>query len=87
MLKDHNFYVIGSGKTTSVKNFLEKSFKYLGLNYKNYLKIDKKLLRVKKTGELKADYSKAKKDFGFKPKTDIDLLIKIMIDEYMKKIS
>ncbi len=87
MLKDHNFYVIGSGKTTSVKIFLEKSFKYLGLNYKNYLKIDKKLLRVKKTGELKADYSKAKKDFGFKPKTDIDLLIKIMIDEYMKKIS
>ena len=65
--------------------FLEKCFNYLGLNYRKYLKIDKKLFRPSKTRNLLADTSKAKKDLKFNLKTDLDGLIKIMMDNELKK--
>lgn len=78
-LKKPNFYIIGTGKQTSVLEFVRKSFEQVGLNYKKYLKINKKLLRKGKTKTLIANTYKAKKDFNFKIKTNIDELIKIMI--------
>jgi len=83
--KQPNFYVIGSGKNNSVEYFVKKCFQYVGLNYKKYIKIDKKLFRPSKTRNLLADTSKAKKDLKFKIKTDLDGLIKIMMDAEMKK--
>ena len=52
----------------------------LGLNYKNYLITDKKLFRKGATKTLVADTSKAKKDFRFKINTNLNKLIKIMMD-------
>ncbi len=83
--KQPNFYVIGSGKNNSVEYFVKKCFQYVGLNYKKYIKIDKKLFRPSKTRNLLADTSKAKKDLKFKIKTNLDGLIKIMMDAEMKK--
>ncbi|MBD1174617.1 GDP-mannose 4,6-dehydratase [Pelagibacterales bacterium SAG-MED01] len=83
--KQPNFYVIGSGKNNSVEYFVKKCFQYVGLDYKKYIKIDKKLFRPSKTRNLLADTSKAKKDLKFKLKTDLDGLIKIMMDAEMKK--
>jgi GDPmannose 4,6-dehydratase len=57
------------------------------LDYRKYIKIDKKLLRPSKTSNLKANFSKATKDFGYKPKTNIDELIKIMIEEEQNTIN
>ena len=62
-----------------IQYFAKKSFEYLGLNYKKYLKIDKKLIRRAKNKTLVADNKKAKKSFKFKPTTSLDKLIKIMI--------
>ena len=45
--KSASDYIIGTGKLNSVENFTKKAFKYAGLNYKKYLKIDKKLIRKK----------------------------------------
>ena len=42
-------FVIATGKQYSVKQFAYESFKYVGLDYKKYLKVDKKLLRKNKT--------------------------------------
>ena len=56
----------------------------MGLNYKKYLKIDKKLIRKIKTKTLVADNKKAKKIFKFKIITDLDKLIKIMIQNDLK---
>ena len=83
--KQPNFYVIGSGKNNSVEYFVKKCFQYVNLDYKKYVKIDKKLFRPSKTRNLLADTSKAKKDLKFKLKTDLDGLIKIMMDAEMKK--
>ena len=83
--KQPNFYVIGSGKNNSVEYFVKKCFQYVGLDYKKYIKIDKKLFRPSKTRNLLADTSKEKKDLKFKLKTDLDGLIKIMMDAEMKK--
>tara|TARA_B100000035_G_scaffold36573_1_gene27695 strand:- start:24 stop:1004 length:981 start_codon:yes stop_codon:yes gene_type:complete len=83
--KKPDFYIIGSGKNHTVEYFLKKCFSYLGLNYKKYLKIDKKLFRPSKTRNLLADTSKAKKDLKFNLKTDLDGLIKIMMDNELKK--
>ena len=85
-LKKPDFYVIGSGKLVSVRTFAKKCFEFFGLNYKDFVKVDKKLLRPSKTSNLKANFSKAKKHFGFYPKTSIDKLIRIMIEEELKKI-
>ena len=80
-----DFYVIGSGKNNSVEYFVKKCFEYVGLNYKKYVKIDKNLFRPSKTRNLLADTYKAKKDLNFKIKTNLDGLIKIMMDDELKK--
>ena len=83
-LKKPNFFVIGSGKAYSIEYFVKKTFAYVGLNYKKYVFIDKKLLRKAKNKTLVADTSKAKKFFNFKIYTDINKLIKIMIENDLK---
>ena len=79
-LKKPDFFVIASGKKHSVLDFVKKSFKYVGLNYKQYLKIDKKLFRPSKTAYLVGNITKAKKTFKYKPKTNLDQLISIMME-------
>ena len=84
-LKKPDFFVIATGEVHSVEYFVKNCFSYVGLNYKKYLKIDKKLLRPSKTSILKGDISKAKKTFKYKPKTKLKDLIKIMMDHELKK--
>ena len=79
-LSKPDIFVIGSGKSHSIEYFAKKCFQYVGLDYKKYLKIDKKLLRSSKTVSLIADTYKAKKTFNFKIKTDLDKLISIMMN-------
>ena len=83
--KKGDFYVIGTGKNNSVEYFVKKCFEYVGLDYKKYIRIDKKLFRPSKTRNLLADTLKARKDINFKPKVDLDGLIKIMMDDELKK--
>ena len=83
-LKKPDFFVIGSGKAYSIKYFVKKSFDYVGLNYKKYVFIDKKLIRKNKNKTLVADTRKAKKFFNFKIKTNLDQLIKIMMENDLK---
>ena len=73
-------FIIASGKSCSVEHFTKKCFQYVGLNYRKYLKIDKKLLRPSKTVSLIGNTYKAKKIFNFKIKTNLDKLISIMMD-------
>ena len=78
-LKEPDTFIIGSGKSVSIEYFAKKCFRYVGLDYKKYVKIDKKLLRPSKTKNLVADTAKARKKFKFKITTSIDELIKIMM--------
>ena len=83
-LKKPDVFVIASGKSYSVEYFAKKCFQYVGLNYKNYLKVNKKLLRPSKTVSLIGNTKKAKKAFNFKIKTNLDKLISIMMDNDLK---
>ena len=77
-------FIIGSGKSYSIEYFAKKCFEYVGLNYRKYLKINKKLLRASKTASLVGDTSKAKRTFNFKIETNLDKIISVMMDNDLK---
>ena len=73
-------YVIATGETHTVREFVEETFGYLKLNYKKYVRIDKKYFRPIEVNHLWGDYSKAKKKLGWKPKTTFRQLVRLMVD-------
>ena len=81
-------YVIGTGETHTVKEFLQKSFEYSGLgDYKNYIEIDPAYFRPAEVEVLVADAKKAEKELGWKPRIKFDDLVKIMVDADFKKMN
>ncbi len=78
-------FIIATGKAYSVKDFAEKCFKYLGLNYRKYLRTNKKFLRPSKTSVLIGDTRKIRNKINFKIKFNLDKIIKIMMDYELKK--
>lgn len=79
-------FVIGSGVSHSVQAFVEEAFSYVNLDWKKYVKIDKRYFRPTEVESLVADSSKAKKELGWQPKVTFKELIKIMIDADMRVI-
>jgi len=79
-------FVIGTGKNYSVKEFVKTAFEYAGLDYKDFVKLDKRYLRPIEVDELKADPSKAENILGWKPEIYLDGLISIMVDADMDSI-
>tara|TARA_B100000767_G_C19723421_1_gene518350 strand:- start:443 stop:1432 length:990 start_codon:yes stop_codon:yes gene_type:complete len=79
-------FVIGTGKMYSVKDFAKLAFQHVGLNYKDYIKIDKKLIRPAEVDVLCAQYKKAAKILKWKPLNKFKDLVKEMVDEDIKNI-
>ena len=80
-------YVIATGETHSVREFLEEAFSYAGLgNYKKYVEIDPRYLRPTETNALVGDASKARKQLGWKANVTFKELIKIMVDADIKML-
>ena len=79
-------YVVGTGIQYSVENFAEKAFKHVGLNYKDFIKIDKKLIRPSEVNTLLADYSKAKKKLKWKPSISFDQLVTGMVESDLEQV-
>ncbi len=74
-------YVIATGETHSVREFLEEAFKYVGLgDWKSYVEIDPRYFRPAEVEVLIGDYSKAKKMLNWQPKIKFKELVRIMID-------
>lgn len=78
-------YVIATGETYSVKEFLEEAFKTVNLNWKNFVKVDKMLYRPLDVERLKGNYSKAKKELHWSPKTTFKELVRIMVEEDLQR--
>ena len=74
-------FVIGTGKNHSVKDFVKIAFETVGLDYKKYIKIDKKLYRPAEVQTLLSDYSKAKKILKWKPTIVFNQLVKEMVQK------
>ena len=80
-------YVIATGETYSVKEFLEEAFGYVGLDWKKYVEISEKYFRPAEVDLLIGDYSKAKKELGWEPKVKFRELVKMMVDSDRKLVS
>jgi len=73
-------YVIATGENHSVREFAEKVFQKLELDYEEYVAIDQKYFRPTEVDVLLGDSTKAQKKLGWKPKVTFDELIDMMID-------
>jgi GDPmannose 4,6-dehydratase len=80
-------YVIGTNTTHSIKEACKVAFDHVGLNWEDYVVSDKRLMRPTEIKELKGDYSLAKKDLGWEPKTSFEDLIRLMVDADLKRFS
>ncbi|MFA5088270.1 MAG: GDP-mannose 4,6-dehydratase [Candidatus Omnitrophota bacterium] len=80
-------YVIATGETHCVKEFLQEAFVYAGLDWKKYVEIDKRYFRPTEVDCLIGDSSKAKKVLKWKPKVDFRQLVRMMVDADMELVS
>lgn len=79
-------YVIATGETYSVKEFLDEAFGYAGLDWKKHVEISEKYFRPAEVDLLIGDSSKARKKLGWKPKVDFKGLVKMMVDADLQKV-
>jgi GDPmannose 4,6-dehydratase len=73
-------YVVGTGETHSVKEFLDEVFRYVNLNWQDYVEIDPRYFRPTEVELLLADSSKARKELGWNPRISFKELVRIMVD-------
>ena len=81
-------YVIGTGQSHSVKEFVELAFKVLDMDYKKYVEVDKKFFRPAEVDILVADASKAKKELNWSYDLKFEDLVEEMVRsdyEYLRK--
>jgi GDPmannose 4,6-dehydratase len=81
-------YVIATGKTHSVREFVEIAFKHAGLDWNKHVVVDKKLFRPAEVHLLRGNPAKAQKKLGWKPEISFSELVRMMVDsdlEILKK--
>jgi GDPmannose 4,6-dehydratase len=73
-------YVIATGQTHSVREFCELAFAHLGLDYRDYIVQDERLLRPTEVDLLKGDAGKAHRKLGWRPSTNFEQLVELMVE-------
>ncbi len=73
-------FVIATGQAHTVREFLEEAFGYLKLDWKKYVRVDRKFFRPLEVNNLRGDASKARRVLGWKPKTSFRELVRLMVD-------
>ncbi len=73
-------FVLGTGETHSVKEFVDEAFSYVGLQWKKYVEIDPRYFRPTEIEVLQADISKSSSVLGWQPKVTFKELVRIMVD-------
>jgi GDPmannose 4,6-dehydratase len=82
--KQPDDYVIATGETHSVREFLEEAFSYVDLDWEKYVKVDPKYFRPAEVDFLLGDPAKAKVALGWKPKVSFRDLVRLMVDADME---
>jgi len=80
-------YVIGTGETHTVREFVEEAFSYVGLDWQKYVKFDKNLLRPTEVDILLADTSKAKEKLGWEAKVKFKDLVRLMVEADLEELN
>lgn len=77
--KEADDYVIATGESHSVRDFVELAFSAVGLDRQEYVKMDERFMRPADVPELRGDASKARAKLGWTPKTSFEELVKMMV--------
>jgi GDPmannose 4,6-dehydratase len=80
-------YVIATGETHSVREFLEVVFEHVGLNWHDYVEIDARYYRPAEVDLLIGDYGKAKRKLGWEPKIKFGDLAREMVEYELNAVS
>jgi GDPmannose 4,6-dehydratase len=73
-------YVIATGETHSVREFVELAFSHAGLDYRDYVTTDPTLFRPAEVNLLLGDYTKARTRLGWTPSTTFESLVRGMVE-------
>ncbi|MFW6060017.1 MAG: GDP-mannose 4,6-dehydratase [Phycisphaeraceae bacterium] len=73
-------YVIATGDTYAVRDFCEKAFAHVGLDYQDFVQHDPRYLRPAEVDILQGDAAKARTKLGWRPEVSFDELVKMMVD-------
>lgn len=73
-------YVIGTGETHSVRDFVEAAFGYAGLDWQEHVEVDPRYFRPTEVDALRADASRARDELGWQARVTFDDLVRIMVD-------
>lgn len=73
-------YVIATHETHSIREFLDEAFSYVGIDWRRHVEIDERYYRPSEVDLLIGDYSKAKRQLGWSPRTRFNDLVRLMVD-------
>tara|TARA_B100000214_G_C23955924_1_gene622826 strand:+ start:483 stop:1517 length:1035 start_codon:yes stop_codon:yes gene_type:complete len=73
-------WVLATGETHTVKDFLKIAFEYLSLNYEEFVETSDKYYRPNEVEHLLGDSTKARKQLGWKPEVEFEQLVHMMVD-------
>jgi GDPmannose 4,6-dehydratase len=79
-------FVIGTGETHSVREFADMAFKYVGLNYEDYVVQDPRFLRPSEVDVLISNPAKARQKLAWEPKVKFQGLVEMMVDADLKRL-
>ena len=77
-------FVVATGETHSIRQFLDLSFSHLDLDWQDYVEIDPRYFRPTEVELLLGDFSKAKEKLGWEPKVTFEQLAQMMVEADMK---
>jgi GDPmannose 4,6-dehydratase len=80
-------YVVATGQTNSVSEFLEEAFSHVGLDWREHVELDPKYLRPAEVDYLIGDATKARRAFGWQPKVTFKELVQIMVDADIEQLN
>ena len=73
-------YILATGETHSVREFLDEAFSYVGLDWEEYVEIDPRYFRPNEVDLLLGDASKARQNLGWEPTVSFKELVRMMVD-------
>jgi GDPmannose 4,6-dehydratase len=80
-------YVVGSGKTHTVRELCEAAFGHVGLDWQRYVKIDPRFVRPAEVDILLADAGRARRELGWAPQVTFEGLVKMMVDADLERLA
>ena len=80
-------YIIGSGETHSVRELVDHAFKYVGLNYQDYVSVDSAFYRPDENVQLVGSIDKIKNKVGWTPKYTFENLVEVMVEHDLRDLT